>query len=369
MRNGPQESTLDKARLRPARTLAVAVAGWTFACLVMVVARVEDAIARGEHATIASAFPLSWPYFFPLILLSWGLQLAFAKWPSLTHPWPALRLFLAVILIFYPAYIIYEGLLGMWYAGKNWAALWQHLADQSRFGWWIDGMIVAATIALHFGVASRARLQARDIDLQREQKENAELRLALLQGQLEPHFLFNALNGVSALVRSGDRERSLAVLEQVSELLRYALRASRVGMLTVQDELDFVDRYLSLQSVRFGPRLSIRRQCGAADWASISCPPLLMQPLVENAVRHGVEVTSGEAVVTVATHVERGEVKIEVRNTVVSGGQAAAGNGIGVALVKGRLAAAFGDDGKLVSKQKDGEYVAAVSFPVRSFDE
>lgn len=354
---------------RTFRTLVLAVAGGTFICAIMVVARVEDALARGQSADVANEFPLSWPYFLPLMLLSWGLQSAFDRWRRLTRPLPAGLLFAAVMLIFFPGYIAYEGLLGMSQASDAESGLLDHLTRQSRFGWWIDGMIVMATFALHYGLATRSRLIVREADLSRQRTENAELRLALLQGQLEPHFLFNALNGVAALVRSGDRDRSLSVLEEISEMLRYALRASRTGLLTVQDELDFVDRYLSLQAMRFGPRLRIEREDMPIEWFAIPCPPLLIQPLVENAIRHGVETTSGDAQVRVSAMLEDEKVVIEVCNSIATGAEPLAGNGIGMSLVSGRLAAAFGDEGRLMSLKSENAFISTLSFPARRTDD
>ncbi|KZS00924.1 Uncharacterized protein APZ42_002590, partial [Daphnia magna] len=126
--------------------------------------------------------------------------------------------------------------------------------------WWFEFMVVTGTFAAVVGLSAWQRSRRRERDWALAQSDNLRLRLTLLQGQLEPHFLFNTLNGVSSLVRAGERGQALSALSRVSELLRYALRVSRLDWVTVQDELDFVRDYLALQSLRFGAGLRLSWQ-------------------------------------------------------------------------------------------------------------
>lgn len=349
--------------------LVIAAVAWTLLAGFMALARAEDAAAQGRDAAFWPAFKLMLPYFFPLIALSWMLQLAFVRWPRLTQdPKKTLSLFAGVLFFFYPAYLLYEAALGLVQSGEALDKLLPTFTSQSRFGWWIDGMIVVGTATIHYAIASRARLIDRDIALQRQISDNLQLRLTLLQSQLEPHFLFNVLNSISALVRSGDRGLALDVVERVSDLLRYALRASRTATLTMQDELNFVEQYLLVQSMRHGDRLRIERSIEDAPWNSIDCPPLLLQPLIENALRHGVESAPGPNRVAMSVCRNGGNVCVEIVNDVAKMAPSSAGNGMGLALVRDRLQAVYGTRAALITGRLCGQFTATIRFPVGDLD-
>jgi two-component system sensor histidine kinase AlgZ len=158
-------------------------------------------------------------------------------------------------------------------------------------------------------------------------------RLAELQARIRPHFLFNTLNSAIALVQV-DPDRAEAVLEDLAELFRSALRdpgsPSRLG-----DEVELARRYLEIEQVRFGDRLRVHWELDAGA-AHAVVPPLLLQPLVENAVKHGVEPSDRGGVIRVRTRVERGEVVVVVTNT-VGGGPGKPGHGIALRNLRERL--------------------------------
>jgi len=144
---------------------------------------------------------------------------------------------------------------------------------------------------------------------------NASARLAELQSRIRPHFLFNALNTALALVRA-DPERAEAVLEDMAQLFRVAL-AEAGASVPLEEEIDLAKRYLAIEQVRFGSRLRVRWEISAdASVAAARVPPLVLQPLVENAVRHGVEPAVGGGRVTVSAVLQRGQVVVQVSNTV-----------------------------------------------------
>lgn len=160
-------------------------------------------------------------------------------------------------------------------------------------------------------------------------------RLAELQSRIRPHFLFNTLNTAIALVRV-DPARAEAVLEDLAELFRVALAdAGSQAAVTVHDEVELARRYLAIEQLRFGERLQVRWDLdAAADRAKL--PPLILQPLVENAVRHGIEPSAAGGTVRVRTRVRRGQVEIAVVNTVPD--QASApGHGLALRNVRERL--------------------------------
>ena len=141
---------------------------------------------------------------------------------------------------------------------------------------------------------------------------NAAARLAELQSRIRPHFLFNALNTALALVRA-DPEKAERVLEDLSELFRVAL-AEAGASVSLEEEVELARRYLDIESVRFGPRLAVHWDIDPRTHAA-RIPPLVLQPLVENAVRHGIEPSAAGGQVTVRTAVQRGQVIVTVSNT------------------------------------------------------
>lgn len=145
---------------------------------------------------------------------------------------------------------------------------------------------------------------------------NASARLAELQSRIRPHFLFNALNTALALVRV-DPPRAELVLEDLAQLFRTAL-ADVGAWVTLDEEIELARRYLEIEQIRFGDRLQVEWAVPRADArvAQARVPPLVLQPLVENAVRHGVEPSPTGARVRVAASVQRGQVVVTVSNTV-----------------------------------------------------
>jgi two-component system sensor histidine kinase AlgZ len=165
---------------------------------------------------------------------------------------------------------------------------------------------------------------------------NANARLAELQSRIRPHFLFNALNTALALVRV-DPARAESVLEDLSQLFRVAL--AEVGAaVTLDDEIDLARRYLAIEQVRFGRRLQVHWLLDAQTGGA-RLPPLVLQPLVENAVRHGIEPATGGGQVWVQTQRKRGQVVVTVSNTLDAddAGRGNPGHGMALHNVRERL--------------------------------
>jgi two-component system sensor histidine kinase AlgZ len=158
-------------------------------------------------------------------------------------------------------------------------------------------------------------------------------RLAELQSRIRPHFLFNTLNTAIALVRL-DPARAETVLEDLSELFRVALTHGDAPV-TLGEEVELAQRYLAIEQIRFGERLKVQWELDEeADDAKL--PPLLLQPLVENAVKHGVEPSPIGGVIRVRSRVKRGHAIISVTNSLPAA-PSQPGHGIALRNVRERL--------------------------------
>ncbi|WP_280152127.1 histidine kinase [Piscinibacter sp. XHJ-5] len=158
-------------------------------------------------------------------------------------------------------------------------------------------------------------------------------RLAELQSRIRPHFLFNTLNTALSLVRL-DPARAEGVLEDLAELFRVALTDTGESV-SLGEEVELAQRYLAIEQIRFGSRLQVSWELDA-DAGAARVPPLLLQPLVENAVRHGVEPAPDGGIIRVRTRVKMGRAMVSIANTVPKG-PSRPGRGMALANVRERL--------------------------------
>lgn len=217
---------------------------------------------------------------------------------------------------------------------------------------WLASALAGAMMAAQLVAALVWRARARS-------PADVQARLVELQARIRPHFLFNTLNTAIALVRD-EPARAEAVLEDLAELFRLGLQSPE-GAVPLARELELARRYLEIEQLRFGRRLQIRWSLDpAAEGAAL--PPLLLQPLIENAVRHGVEPSPTGAEIELRTERRGGRVVITLVNS-LPGGAGAAGNGIALENVRSRLAllhdVEVGFDAGLV----DGRYRVRIEIP------
>jgi two-component system sensor histidine kinase AlgZ len=188
---------------------------------------------------------------------------------------------------------------------------------------------------------------------------DAAARLSELQARIRPHFLFNTLNSAIALVRE-DPARAEAVLEDLSDLFRHALVEPGESV-TVAEEVALARRYLDIEQVRFGDRLQVEWSLDPLAGAA-RVPPLVLQPLVENAVKHGVEPSAAGAQVKVSTQRRSSTVVIKVTNT-VPGGQGSRGHGVAQDNVRDRLRLLHDVQGQFQAVLREGVYQVRVEVP------
>jgi signal transduction histidine kinase len=210
-------------------------------------------------------------------------------------------------------------------------------------------------LALTFYFLNRSRLAAAEALAQNAQRQAAEHQLRLLETQLEPHMLFNTLANLRVLIGL-DAQRAQAMLDQLIAFLRATLNASRRHSHPLQDEFGRLADYLALMQVRMGGRLRTALIL-PPELATLPVPPLLLQPLVENAIKHGLEphVDGGELIVSAAR--EQGRLMLTVRDTGagLSAAAAQSGTGFGLEQVRARLATQYGPAASLTLAPADDE--------------
>jgi len=196
----------------------------------------------------------------------------------------------------------------------------------------------------------------------------ARAQLDALRAQLNPHFLFNALNSVAMLVRAGARGEAVHALAELAELLRRALYGPSTPEVSLREELGFVERYLGVERMRFQDRLQVTVDV-APDALDAAVPNLLLQPLVENALKHGIAPRAAGGRVTVRARVDGGVLQLEVADdgaglaaTATSGAA-----GLGLANTRARLDRLYGGAARLhLHAGAQGGAVVRVELPCRS---
>ncbi len=187
-------------------------------------------------------------------------------------------------------------------------------------------------------------------------------KLAELQSRIRPHFLFNTLNSAIALVRQ-EPARAEGLLEDLSDLFRAAL-AEHGDSVTLAQEIDLAKNYLSIEQVRFGERLQVQWQLDPATNLA-KLPPLLLQPLVENAVHHGVEPSSTGGNIVISTKRESRKVVVLISNSLPDNAlTASAGQGMALNNVRGRLSLLHDIESSFQAGVKDGNYVVRMELPL-----
>jgi two-component system LytT family sensor kinase len=228
----------------------------------------------------------------------------------------------------------------------------------------------ADTLLLYLAIVVAAHAYTYFVRGQRQEIERLELHQALaqselqaLRAQLHPHFLFNTLQGVSTLIDT-DRAAAQTMLLTLATLLRTALKHGSADLVTFREELDFVESYLDLEKMRLGRRLQVRWQIDPHVYGAL-IPQLLLQPLIENAVVHGIASSREGGWIEVQAYVRDGRLHVGIRNTL--GGQSQPGLGLGIANTRARLRFLYAEDASFEFQLQRDAGVALASLALPAF--
>ncbi|MBJ6761882.1 histidine kinase [Myxococcaceae bacterium JPH2] len=221
---------------------------------------------------------------------------------------------------------------------------------RSWLGWLpMMAMAQAAVLALAHAQGESQRARAQEQQAARLAAQLSESRLQALQAQLHPHFLFNTLNAIVVLVRERETDAAARMLVQLSELLRQFLRQGAAQEVTLREEVAVLERYLELQGLRFADRLRVQWDV-APELMTARVPYLVLQPLVENALRHGIGARTAAGALAIQARRDGERLELVVRDDgpgLPQGFDAARSSGIGLANTRARLSQLYGEAGVL----------------------
>jgi LytS/YehU family sensor histidine kinase len=236
------------------------------------------------------------------------------------------------------------------------------------FRWFLVENLFYWTV-LGAGMAWNYAVKARERELRASQLESqlVQAQLQALRMQLHPHFLFNTLHAVSVLIRKGEDQAAVRMIAGLSDLLRLALDSVGAHEVPLRQEIDFVERYLAIERIRYQDRLEVSVSL-APDTLDALVPNLLLQPLVENAIRHGIARAPFASQISIQSERSEGRLEIRIRDT-GPGPQAVADSGTGVGLrnARERLFRLYGPDQELrLTPAEGGGALVTVRLPFRT---
>lgn len=348
---------------------------WTLMGVLETIKEITTARMAGANRTITDAIVINFPWWF-----FWVPASALVIW--LAHKWPVDRAPRAWALLGHTVVAVVVVLIHMAMMGyfTHYGVVRGMRGDSSwleQFQFWMSAyvvldflvywMVLGAHHALVYhrrlaeGRLREAEARARSADLE---AIAADARLHALSMELNPHFLFNSLNSVSGLVEAGEGERATTMIARLADLLRQTLTRGRTAEVTLAEEFQTLDRYLWIEQVRFGDRLTVDVDIDPSV-TQAAIPPMLLQPIVENALRHGAAAQPGQAHLKISAGPVGDGLEIVVEDD-GPGLTADFSPGVGVSNVRDRLSVAYGDDGEFeLVDGPNGGTVARVRLPLR----
>lgn len=233
----------------------------------------------------------------------------------------------------------------------------------------IDVLFYWTVIGISYALSIREKYQRETLRAAQLESKLIEAELKALKHQLNPHFLFNTMNTISVLVRDQRNDEAVQLIARLSSLLRTSLESTRVQTVTLRQELDFLSRYLDIQKARFGDRLNYRTDVDPPACEAI-VPNLILQPVVENAILHGIAQKVQPGTVEIIARVQDRRLQLLVRDDgpgfdIPHDGLAR--EGIGLSNTRERLERHYGADYQMVLKSEKGHGVTvSLVLPFRT---
>jgi signal transduction histidine kinase len=245
--------------------------------------------------------------------------------------------------------------------GYGWA--WQRLY-LTNLDWLL--MTYTTFVGLNYALGYYREVQVRGVREAQLQARLAEARLKTLEAELHPHFLFNTLHAISALVQTNP-DAADRMISRLSDLLRLTFDRSGAPRISLQEELEFLQKYLEIEQTRFQDRLTVQYDIDP-ETLDVEVPRMILQPLAENAIKHGVSPRAGQGLVEIVSRLDGGRLRLEVRdNGVGLSGTARSQfrSGVGLANTRDRLECLYGDAQSLEFTEGNGGLTVRIAVPIQ----
>jgi hypothetical protein len=239
---------------------------------------------------------------------------------------------------------------------------WTQLLNINRFG--LELLLYGFLFGISGIIQAQIRAHQENVRSLELERQLSAAQLRALQMQLEPHFLFNTLNAITTLVELGRQQEAAEMLGHLNALLKSTLKRTTPEKVPLSQELEIVENYLAIEQVRFADRLRIEIKVEPGTLDSL-VPCFLLQPIVENAIRHGIANCESNGLVEASAHRDGDLLRIEVRDTGSRfNGHAKPGNGIGLRNTRERLAHFYHDNYDMNAQPiATGGYSVAIAIP------
>jgi two-component system LytT family sensor kinase len=344
------------------RFLLFAAAFWT---LFGLLAGIQVWISMLTHGHV-----VPWLLFYYLVVwLAWMLPTLVIAHLARRHPVvplraPALAVHAAAATAIAVLHSLYEIGLMLWMkpydrmtASPADVDLGEFLLSRLLLEWLLYCLVLGGVVAFEY----YRRYHERALQAAQLERSLVDARLHALQLQLQPHFLFNTLNGIAGLVRANQREQAVTMIAGLADLLRYSLDHAERHRVTLAEEADVLQRYLGIEGARFADRLTFRIAL-AEDVRDAEVPLLLLQPLAENAVRHGIARSAAAGTIDVDARRVGDRLQVRMRNSGTL--DPGARDGIGLRNTRERLATLYGDAARFDLTPDDGGVLALLDLPL-----
>lgn len=253
--------------------------------------------------------------------------------------------------------------------GDSPMSFWPRFLSRMQGAFGSDLLVYGVVIGVGYAFNYYRKYREREMLATQLEAQLAQAQLDSLRAQLHPHFLFNTLNGIVGLVRDNKNEAAVTMLVGLSDLLRHALEHSNQQEVELKEEINFLRLYLNIQQMRFSDRLQVQFEVDP-NTSSAMVPSLILQPLVENALRHGIGRSVASGLVGVSSQVEGDSLKLRVFDNgegLPLNWQLKSSSGIGLANTAARLQQLYGDSHRLdISNRPQGGVEVIVVLPLRT---
>jgi signal transduction histidine kinase len=251
-------------------------------------------------------------------------------------------------------------------------SFWESFLGRATSQFHLDLIIYAATLGMSYAVSYYSQFREREFRAAQLETQLAQAQLQTLKMQLHPHFLFNTLNGIAGLVRDSRNKDAVDMLAGLSDLLRYTLESAGKQEVPLREELEFLELYLDIQQMRFSDRLKVELHVEPETLEAL-VPNLILQPLVENAIRHGVSRRAASGIVGVRVQRDNGFLRIRIYDDgpgLKRDDGAGMVEGVGLSNTRARLRQLYGEQQEFSLGERAGAGVEAVMvIPFRLADE